>query len=152
MENDTQQVLFADVRLWRRPEPEAPEGPPAGQGLPRLQWINRHQLLLRAVDVEQLIGPDHPARAIGELLGQRDLTRFYDPIEAVEGVAGRPARDPRWLLSLWIYAYLEGTPSAREMAPFIPSAPGVSTSSAPRALRSLRRSTLMVSGIVRMSR
>ena len=117
METETQTLLFADVHLWRRAEPEAPAGPPpAGERQPRLQPINRNQLLWRPVDVEQLIAPDHPARAIWDLLGQRDLTAFYDQIEAVEGVAGRPARDPRLLISVWIYAYLEGTPSAREIA------------------------------------
>jgi len=38
------------------------------------------------------------------------------------------------------------------MAPFIPSFPGVRTSSAPRCLRSFLLSTLMVSGMVRISR
>ena len=38
------------------------------------------------------------------------------------------------------------------MAPFIPSGPGVRTSSAPNAASSLRRSTLIVSGMVRMRR
>jgi hypothetical protein len=42
--------------------------------------------------------------------------------------------------------------SARRIAPDIPSPPGVSTSCAPRAWRSFRRSTLIVSGIVRISR
>lgn len=117
MENEPQGILFADVRLWQRPEPETPQVPTvAGDRQPRLQVINRNQLLLRTVDLEQLIGPDHPARAIWELLGQRDLTRFYDQIEATGGVAGRPARDPRLLLSLWIYGYMEGTPSARQIA------------------------------------
>ncbi len=37
------------------------------------------------------------------------------------------------------------------MAPFIPSAPGVSTSSAPYARSRLRRSILIVSGITRMA-
>ena len=41
--------------------------------------------------------------------------------------------------------------SARAMAPFIPSAPGVSTNSAPRAFKRLRRSKLIVSGIVSIS-
>ncbi len=39
--------------------------------------------------------------------------------------------------------------SARLIAPFIPSAPGVRTSSAPSARRSLRRSIDIVSGMVR---
>jgi len=49
-------------------------------------------------------------------VSQRELTRFYERIEAVEGVAGRPATDPRLLISLWVYAYMDGTPSAREIA------------------------------------
>ena len=36
-------------------------------------------------------------------------------------------------------------------APFMPSAPGVSTSSAPKARSTTRRSWLMVSGMVRMT-
>jgi len=120
MPNETQGILFADLRLWRPPQAEtteeAPQEPSPATRQPRLQVINRRQLLWRAVDVEQLIGPDHPARAIWELMGQRDLTGFYEPIEAVDGVAGRPARDPRLLLSLWIYGYLDGIPSAREIA------------------------------------
>ena len=42
--------------------------------------------------------------------------------------------------------------SALAIAPFMPFAPGVSTSSAPYARSRLRRSTLMVSGMVRISR
>jgi transposase len=117
MENEPQAVLFADVHLWRPAEAETVEAPSAaGDRQPRLQLVNRNQLLWRAVDVEQLVGPDHPARAIWELMGQRDLSLFYGRVDAIEGVAGRGARDPRLLLSLWIYAYMEGIPSAREIA------------------------------------
>jgi len=42
--------------------------------------------------------------------------------------------------------------SALRIAPFMPSAPGVSTTSAPSALRIIRRSMLIVSGMVRISR
>jgi transposase len=120
MPNETQGILFADLRWWQPPQSETAEEAPPGRlpaaRPPRLQGIHRHQLLWRAVDVEQLIAADHPARAIWELMGQRDLTAFYGAIEAVDGVAGRPARDPRLLLSLWIYAYMDGIPSAREIA------------------------------------
>jgi transposase len=71
----------------------------------RCKPINRQQFLLRPVDVEKLIEPNHPARAIWELTGKADLTPFYTDLEAVEGVAGRPAWDPQLLASLWIYAY-----------------------------------------------
>lgn len=112
--NEDQAVLFANVHLWQRPQPQAPE--PAGECQARVKPVERNQLVLRPVDVEQLVGPDHPARAIWQLVSQRELTRFYERIEAVEGVAGRPATDPRLLISLWVYAYMDGTPSAREIA------------------------------------
>ena len=39
----------------------------------------------------------------------------YEPIEAVEGKAGRTPYDPRLLISLWLYSYREGIASAREI-------------------------------------
>jgi len=91
---------------------------PAGrvQGVPRLKAVDRSQLMLRPVDVEQLIEEDHPARAIWAFTGRMDWSRFLASIQAVEGVAGREAWDPRLLASLWIYAYSRGIGSAREVA------------------------------------
>lgn len=83
---------------------------------PRLQPINRQQLLLRPVDIEQLVREDHEVRAIWELTGQLDLGLYYKEIKAVEGVAGREPVDPRLLISLWIYSYSEGISSAREIS------------------------------------
>lgn len=82
----------------------------------RLKAVNRQQMILRAVDVEKLIEPDHAARAIWELVGRLDLSGFKAEIESVEGEAGRPAYDPQLLISLWIYAYSEGVSAAREVA------------------------------------
>jgi transposase len=85
-------------------------------GAPRFKSINRQQLMLRTVDVEALIEEDHPARAIWAFTGRMDWRRFYSRIQAVQGVAGRAAWDPRLLGSLWIYAYSRGIGSAREIA------------------------------------
>src|ERR1019366_2674467 len=82
----------------------------------RLKRVNREQMILRAVDVEKLIEPEHAARAIWELVGRLDLSAFRAEIAVVEGAAGRSAHDPRLLISLWIYAYSEGVSSAREVA------------------------------------
>src|ERR1035441_1552449 len=50
-------------------------GGEAGEGRePRLKRVNREQMLLRAVNVEQLIPDDHPARAIWKLVGRLDRT------------------------------------------------------------------------------
>ena len=82
----------------------------------RRKEINRQQLLLRPVEGEKLVDPDHPVRAICELVGGLNLEPFYVEIESVEGVAGRPVWDPQLLISLWIYAYKDGVNSAREIA------------------------------------
>ncbi len=82
----------------------------------RLKRVNRQQMILRAVDVERLIEPEHVARAIWELVRGLDLSAFRAEIEIAEGEAGRSAYDPRLLISLWIYAYSEGVSSAREVA------------------------------------
>jgi transposase len=83
---------------------------------PLLRRINREQMLWRAVDVERLIEEDHSARAIWELVGRLDLHAFYASIECSAEEGGRPAFDPRLLISLWIYAYSQGIGSAREVA------------------------------------
>jgi len=98
-----------------------PSVPPSSQAArpplrARVKPVDRSQLIWRTVDVENLIAEDHPARAIWALTGQLDLERFYQPIEAVEGVAGRTPWDPRLLVSIWVYAYSRGIGSAREIA------------------------------------
>src|SRR5271156_5100793 len=83
---------------------------------PRLVSVDRRQMVLRAIEVERLIEADHPARAIWELVGRLDLSRYYAAIAAVEGRAGRDHTDPQVLISLWLYAYSRGVSSAREVA------------------------------------
>src|SRR5229473_483491 len=83
---------------------------------PLIRYINRQQMSWRAVDVEHLIGEDHPARAIWALVGRLDLSAFYRAIESSTEEGGRPAFDPQLLISLWVYAYSRGIGSAREVA------------------------------------
>jgi transposase len=106
--------------MWAEIEPEAGASspapvPPEAQGAPRLERVNRQQMVWRTVDVERLIEEDHPARAIWELVGKLDLSAYHQAIRAVEGKAGRPGLDPQLLISLWIYAYSEGVNSGREV-------------------------------------
>jgi transposase len=83
---------------------------------PLIRYVNRQQMSWRAVDVEKLVGEDHPARAIWTLVGRLDLSPFYRAIESSEEEGGRPAFDPQLLISLWVYAYSQGIGSAREVA------------------------------------
>lgn len=85
-------------------------------GRPRFKAIDRSQMVFRTVDIEQLIGLEHPARAIWELAGQLELSGFEAPIQSVEGGAGRPAWNPQLLISLWVLGYSRGISSARELA------------------------------------
>ena len=64
---------------------------------PLIRYVNRQQMSWRAVDVEQLISEDHPARAIWTLVGRLDLRRFYENIESSAEEGGRPAIDPQLL-------------------------------------------------------
>lgn len=97
-------------------EAEALPVPAEPPRIPRLKAIERNQMILRSVIVEDLLEPDHTARAIWELVGGLDLSGFYAHIKSVEGVAGQDAYDPRLLICLWIYAYSEGVSSAREVS------------------------------------
>jgi transposase len=84
--------------------------------VPRLNAINRQQLVLRTLDVERLVDDDHSVRCIWELVGRLDLSLYYSQIAAVEGQPGREHTDPQFLISAWIYAYCRGISSAREVA------------------------------------
>jgi transposase len=103
--------MWAEAELPREPQPLPSE--PEPQPPPRLQPVNRNPLRWHAVDVEKLVGPDHLVRALWELVGPLDLKGYTAEVESVEGVAGRPAYDPRLLISLWIYAYSQKEGSAR---------------------------------------
>lgn len=83
---------------------------------PRLLTANRSQVFLRPTDLESLLPADHPARTFWACAERLDLAAFYAPIVAVEGEPGRPAIDPKILLTLWLYATSEGVGSARELA------------------------------------
>ncbi len=51
-------------------------------------------------------------------------------------------------MSTYLSGSVAASSSARAMAPFIPCAPGVSTRVAPKAVSTLRRSMVIVSGMV----
>lgn len=61
---------------------------------PRLRPVNRNQMILHPVDIDNLISEDHEARAIWDLTGSLDLSCYYDGVNAVEGKAGPCLRPP----------------------------------------------------------
>ena len=103
--------------MMENQEPEAMTEPRQNQRpIPRFESINREQMVMRVIDVEQLVDQDHPVRAIWEFVGRLDLSGFCEQIRAVEGERGRPTHQPRLMICLWIYAYSRGVSSAREIA------------------------------------
>jgi transposase len=90
----------------------------------KFKLINRDQQVWTTVDVETMIAADHKARAIWELAGRLDLSRFAERVKTVRGEAGRAAWEPQLMVSLWVYAYSEGISSAREIGRMMEYEPG----------------------------
>jgi transposase len=88
---------------------------PAGNAPPRMHSPNRQQVI-SSMTIDELLEPDHPARAVWTYVERLDLTPLYDRIRARGSLAGRPAIDPRLLVAVWLYATLSGFSSARELA------------------------------------
>jgi transposase len=92
-----------------------PVDPPVLFGRPRLRTANREQIVFRAAALDQLIPHDHPARVVWDYVLGLDLSPLYRAIKAVEGHPGRAPIDPKILMTLWLYATLEGVGSARQL-------------------------------------
>ena len=96
------------------PEPVDPPGrPPTTRATARVRKAVRNQRQWVEQDLDSLLAPDHPARAIWEVLEGMDLEAFYAEIKAVLDAPGQPASDPQVLLALWLYATAEGVGAAR---------------------------------------
>lgn len=102
--------LFQDL-----PEAETIERRMAA-GQPRLREPVRDQIELRAVDIDSLIGADHPARVIWAYVERLDLRELEDAIKSRENTPGHPTIAPRLMVALWLYATSEGVGSARALA------------------------------------
>jgi len=101
--------------LFDLPPTEADPAEPEPRGRPRLQRPQRDQITLRPSDLESLLPADHRARLVWAFVESLDLAAFHARIRAVEGHSGRPPIDPAILVSLWLYATLEGVGSARAL-------------------------------------
>ncbi len=102
--------LFGELPAQSKPQAEA--APP---GIPRLREPQRDQIALRAVDIESLVGEDHPARLIWSYVEELDLSELENRIKARGDRPGHPATSPRLLLALWLYATSDGVGSARAL-------------------------------------
>lgn len=91
-------------------------GPERTAGRPRLREPERDQIELRAVDLDSLIGAEHPARVIWAYVEKLDLSALEEAVRAREHTPGQAPASPRLLLALWLYATSQGVGSARALA------------------------------------
>jgi len=109
------------------PQPAAPASvqTESERSAKKFTFIDRRQMVLRNVDVEQLISADHKARGMWELVGKLDLSAFEQRVRSSEGKVGRAAWPPRLLIAVWVYSYSEGVTSARELSRMMEYEPGL---------------------------
>jgi transposase len=107
--------MACDELFGELPEQAKPQSEGAPLGAARLREPNRDQIELRAVDIESLIGEDHPVRVIWAYVERLDLSELEDRVKARDNRPGHPATSPRLLLALWLYATSDGVGSARAL-------------------------------------
>ncbi len=94
-------------------------------GEARLRYVNRSQTGWRMVDVESLIGAEHNARAIWDLVTRQPVEGFLKENKSVAGKAGADRIDPHVLISVWVYGLTLGIGSARELSRRMEQEPGL---------------------------
>lgn len=107
--------MAGDELFGELPEQAKPQSDAAPLGMPRLREPKRDQIELRAVDIESLIGQDHPVRVIWAYVEGLELSELEDRVKARDDRPGHPATSPRLLLALWLYATSDGVGSARAL-------------------------------------
>jgi transposase len=85
-------------------------------GAARLREPVRGQTELRVMDLESVVGPDHPVRVIWGYVQKLDLRKLEETVRARAHTPGQAPASPRLLLALWLYATSQGVGSARALA------------------------------------
>src|SRR3546814_14129082 len=88
--------LFEDL-------PEQP-GPERAAGRARLREPERDQTELRAVDLDSLIGAEHPGRVIWAYVEPLDRSAVEQAVRALAPTPGQEPARPRVRPTLWLYA------------------------------------------------
>jgi transposase len=79
----------------------------------RLATAERSQKQWDESCLDDLLGPEHRARQVWAYVEGLDLSVLYGRVRTTERSSGRSAIDPAILMSLWLYATLDGVGSAR---------------------------------------
>lgn len=103
--------------LFDIPNCDLPD-PDRQEGKARLQRVCRDQIEMTIACLNDLVAIDHKVRQVWRYVENLDLSKSINTIKSVEGCAGRPAIDPKILITLWLYATIEGIGSARVLAQY----------------------------------
>jgi transposase len=108
-----------NLALFELPKPTDPiDKNFAHKAKPRLRVAERNQIEFKIASLDDLIPQNHIVRLVWEYVNQLDMSNILGTIQSVEGAVGRPATDPKILLTLWLYATLKGVVSARVIADY----------------------------------
>jgi transposase len=103
-----------NLNLFSTPEHNVePNNPNIFHGKPRLSSPVRNQIEFTNSCLDDLISDDHQVRNIWHYVEQMDLSIISKKIQSTLNSPGRPTIDPKVMLTLWIYALIEGIGSAR---------------------------------------
>lgn len=80
---------------------------------PRLIIPVRNQVEIMIGSLDDSLPDDHKVRSVAKYVSQLDLSRILCKIKSVDSSPGAPATSPEVLLTLWLYAFIEGIVSAR---------------------------------------
>lgn len=80
---------------------------------PRLKVPVRNQVEIMTKSLDECLPEDHKARSVWAYVEQLDLSSILVKIKSRESVPGAPAIDPRILIAVWLYAFIEGIISAK---------------------------------------
>jgi transposase len=108
--------LFDPASFESRDGTDVPQHAADQGGTPRLRTPERQQMVISTRALDHCLADEHVARLLWRYVAGLDLRPLLARIQAVEGGRGRNATDPRILITLWLYATVEGISSARELA------------------------------------
>lgn len=81
----------------------------------KLKTPCRNQYEFRTASLDELLPQEHKARDVWDFVESMDTSICLEYINTFKLQGGRPAIDPKILLSLWIYTILDGNTSARKL-------------------------------------
>lgn len=82
----------------------------------RVQHAQRSQIEMQLFALDQLIDQDHQVRIVWAYVQSLNLDPLFRKFKVDQHSTGRSAIDPAILMTLWLYATLDGVGSAREVA------------------------------------